>query len=1080
MSLRSLLARLILLCVGPLVLLAIFLSVKSVADKQAERDIEAANLLKSFAALVDQHLDSRISALQMLAASPMLDDPLRWNDLYKEAQGFHQGFGSHVILADTEMRMLFNTRVPFGDKLPMLPRPKGHAAVTTVLETGKPAVGDVFFGPIAKEPLVAIAVPVKRAGKTAFLFLTIFETRRFQDRLDNIALPPGWSLALLDGKKEAIARHDPPDYNPETDADSSGRFLLRSAISPWSVVLEIPRVIYRKPLIDAAAALAIAILGVTLISLLGGMLTGRRLGRAVASLAKTPEPGARFSNINEISLVRRLLYDSADKQKRFENYLRESEERYRSFFEQSIDAVFLTAPDGGILEANPEACRVFGYTMEELRQLGRDGVVDLTDPRLMPALEERARTGRFRGELNFLRKDGASFPGEISSSVFKDADGNLKTSMIIRDMTERRRQEEARAEIENRLRRFLEMAPLPIFHVDKDGSIIFRNERFIRVFGYTHDDVPTLTEWWSCAYPDPDYRRWVKETWNDALRRAAEEGKDIEPHEYMVTCKSGEQRTVEISGIILGEDFFGTFIDLTERKQAEATVRKERDFSSMVIDSLPGIFYMYDENRRFLRWNKNFEQVSGYTGAEIAVMSPLDFFVGEERNILEARISEVFIKGVSEVEAEFVAKDGMRTPFYFTGLTIKIDGRPCLIGVGIDVSDRRRTRNALQESEARYRALLETAPVGIAVHAEGKIVFANPFGAHLLGATSKEQIAGKPIQQIIHPDGIKQAQDRILRMLAGEKGLYPSEDVYLRLDGSPINVEVMATPLIYQGKPAVQVIVADITQRKRTEEELGKYRDHLEDLVRERTKELEQANLRLQELDRLKSMFIASMSHELRTPLNSIIGFTGIILMGMSGPISDVQRKQLGMVKNSANHLLALINDVIDVSKIEAGKADLGIEVFDLRPLILEVKESFAVALSSKGLSLKFQADEELHVTSDRRRVNQILVNLVGNAVKFTEAGSVAVFVTKSERRVEISVSDTGVGMTEKDMERLFEAFSRIHIQSRPMVEGTGLGLYLSRRIAALLGGEITAKSEPGKGSKFTLSLPLVYPGGKS
>jgi len=454
--------------------------------------------------------------------------------------------------------------------------------------------------------------------------------------------------------------------------------------------------------------------------------------------------------------------------------------------------------------------------------------------------------------------------------------------------------------------------------------------------------------------------------------------------------------------------------------------------------------------------------------------------VGEERNILEARISEVFIKGVSEVEAEFVAKDGTRTPFYFTGLTIKIDGRPCLIGVGIDVSDRRRTRNALQESEARYRALLETAPVGIAVHAEGKIVFANPFGAHLLGATSKEQIAGKPIQQIIHPDGIKQAQDRILRMLAGEKGLYPSEDVYLRLDGSPINVEVMATPLIYQGKPAVQVIVADITQRKRTEEELGKYRDHLEDLVRERTKELEQANLRLQELDRLKSMFIASMSHELRTPLNSIIGFTGIILMGMSGPISDVQRKQLGMVKNSANHLLALINDVIDVSKIEAGKADLGIEVFDLRPLILEVKESFAVALSSKGLSLKFQADEELHVTSDRRRVNQILVNLVGNAVKFTEAGSVAVFVTKSERRVEISVSDTGVGMTEKDMERLFEAFSRIHIQSRPMVEGTGLGLYLSRRIAALLGGEITAKSEPGKGSKFTLSLPLVYPGGKS
>jgi signal transduction histidine kinase len=250
---------------------------------------------------------------------------------------------------------------------------------------------------------------------------------------------------------------------------------------------------------------------------------------------------------------------------------------------------------------------------------------------------------------------------------------------------------------------------------------------------------------------------------------------------------------------------------------------------------------------------------------------------------------------------------------------------------------------------------------------------------------------------------------------------------------------------------------------------------NLVDDLNQKTEELAAANMKLQEFDRLKSMFIASMSHELRTPLNSIIGFTGIILMGMSGEINKVQKKQLGMVKNSANHLLDLINDVIDVSKIETGKTELTIEGFDLSDLAMEVKESFAVAASEKGLNLEWGTDGRVEVTSDRRRVRQILVNLVGNAVKFTETGTVAIAVSRGVKGIEIKVRDTGIGMHREDMESLFQAFSRIHFQDRPVVEGTGLGLYLSRRIAALLGGEITAESEPGRGSEFTLSLPQIY-----
>ena len=264
-------------------------------------------------------------------------------------------------------------------------------------------------------------------------------------------------------------------------------------------------------------------------------------------------------------------------------------------------------------------------------------------------------------------------------------------------------------------------------------------------------------------------------------------------------------------------------------------------------------------------------------------------------------------------------------------------------------------------------------------------------------------------------------------------------------------------------------------QRKR----LQRYSKKLEEEVRERTKELAEANIRLKELDRLKSMFIASMSHELRTPLNSIIGFTGIILQGMSGELNEEQRKQLTMVKNSANHLLALINDIIDVSKIEAGKVELRIEEFDLSALVQDVENSFRVAAEKKGLKMSLEMPKTLTIKSDERRTKQVLVNLVGNAVKFTDRGEIEIKVAEKDRKVEVSVRDTGIGMRKEDMDRLFKAFSQVSSEDRLRQEGTGLGLYLSKKIVDLLGGEIKAESEFGKGSVFTFTLPLKYEGAK-
>jgi signal transduction histidine kinase len=236
---------------------------------------------------------------------------------------------------------------------------------------------------------------------------------------------------------------------------------------------------------------------------------------------------------------------------------------------------------------------------------------------------------------------------------------------------------------------------------------------------------------------------------------------------------------------------------------------------------------------------------------------------------------------------------------------------------------------------------------------------------------------------------------------------------------------------------------------------------------------LKAANEKLQELDRLKSMFIASMSHELRTPLNAIIGFTGILLQGLAGPLNDEQQHQLGMVKSSSLHLLDLITDIIDISKIEANKISLNRESFDLSKMALEVLESFRPEAERKSLKLDITAPEKLRVESDKRRVRQILMNLMGNAVKFTPGGAVSVTVKKNEGDALVAVRDTGPGVRAADMAKLFQYFSQITSKDRPHNEGTGLGLYLSKKLATILGGDIMVDSEFGKGSVFTMMLPL-------
>ncbi|MBK8129212.1 MAG: hypothetical protein IPK53_09950 [bacterium] len=249
----------------------------------------------------------------------------------------------------------------------------------------------------------------------------------------------------------------------------------------------------------------------------------------------------------------------------------------------------------------------------------------------------------------------------------------------------------------------------------------------------------------------------------------------------------------------------------------------------------------------------------------------------------------------------------------------------------------------------------------------------------------------------------------------------------------------------------------------------------MEERVARRTAELAIAKERAESADRLKSAFLATMSHELRTPLNSIIGFTGILLQELPGQLNPEQAKQLGMVQGSARHLLALINDVLDISKIEAGQLEVAIAPFDARQMVEKVAQTSRVQAEKKGLALRVEIDPAVgELNSDRRRVEQILINLVNNAIKFTDRGEVGIHCWVKNGRFLTRVTDTGIGIKQKDMDKLFQPFRQIETGLDRRIEGTGLGLSICQKLVELLQGEVSVASEWGVGSAFCRCSAII------
>ena len=423
-----------------------------------------------------------------------------------------------------------------------------------------------------------------------------------------------------------------------------------------------------------------------------------------------------------------------------------------------------------------------------------------------------------------------------------------------------------------------------------------------------------------------------------------------------------------------------------------------------------------------------------------------------------------------------------------------------MVGSLLDITERKEIDDKLRESEARYRSILSSLNEGVLlVDAQSRILTSNPAASRLLGRGSAE-LLGNTVKreefERIREDGSTLPDEELgsARALAtGE----PQRDIRYgirRRDGSFVWILSNAEPVFGPegGKPIGAVVsFMDITERRRAEAELEQHRDHLEELVAQRTRELEDANRRLSALhgelerrateaetaNRAKSVFLANMSHEIRTPMNAIIGMTHLLQRGSMEP---AQRDKLARVSDAAQHLLSILNDILDISKIESGKMTLEDSDFRLEALFANVCSQVGEKARAKQLELLVDVDPALQRTlrGDALRLSQLLLNYLSNAVKFTEHGGVALRArlldsTADDLLVRCEVEDTGVGVDAASVDRLFAAFEQADASTTRQYGGTGLGLAINRRLAQMMGGEVGASGEPGIGSTFWFTVRL-------
>ncbi|MGZ3810335.1 MAG: PAS domain S-box protein [Mucilaginibacter sp.] len=496
---------------------------------------------------------------------------------------------------------------------------------------------------------------------------------------------------------------------------------------------------------------------------------------------------------------------------------RKSEEKYRSLIEHASDAIYVVDFKGNFTDVNASLCKMTGYTREELMGLNVEDIIDPEQLKVDPVKHGPRNPDEYvMRERRLLRKDKSIFDAEINVKMFHDD----RILVIARDITSRKKLEAEHREAELKFRTLAEKSMVGVYISQKE-RFTYVNPRFAEIFGYEPHELINTTDSAVNIIINEEARAAV---WKNIQARYSGEIDHVH-YEVVGTRKDGTLNYVEFYGnraIIDGQpSIIGTMLDITQRKKAEELILKEKELSESIINSLPGVFYLQNEKGEYLRWNKNFETVIGYTSEEIPKLTAKDLVGKDDLERVRETIKKIFSDGYATVESKVITKDGVKIPYLLTGIPIMYENQHCLLGTGIDISSRIKAEEELRYSEQKYKLLFESNPVPMWMIAKDdlSIIAVNDAAASLYGYTKDE---------LLHMSvtALRPEEDRENQIEGYKREISGGADVgvirHLKKDGTVMFVQIAANDIIFEGRPVRLSLTNDVTERLKAEEALKK------------------------------------------------------------------------------------------------------------------------------------------------------------------------------------------------------------------------------------------------------------------
>ncbi len=778
---------------------------------------------------------------------------------------------------------------------------------------------------------------------------------------------------------------------------------------------------------------------------------------------------------------------------------------YRAFFEEAVDGMFITDQHWRFLAANRQWLAITGYSLEDLLATHCTAMIDPEDFLRQPPLGVLVQQDRIATrEQCFLHKNGSRLQVEISQKIL--ADGNILS--VAHDITERKKAETAAKE------RTRELAALHALGMTVGSSLSLDQVGKAAMQGILTAVQPDLAYLFlrdgdklllqEVAPPEgrqrlgiiPEHRvgecicgltvRENKALYSRNIHRDSrctwDECKEAGIHSFaslplrtgseiigVIGLASLTDRDFEAQAGFLeilahqvslalanARNYESAWRELAERKSAEERLLQETVFNQTVLDSLPGLFYLFDHKGRFRRWNTNFEKVSGYTPDELTTMSPEDFFEGQGREAIRTAVREVFQNGESRTEAVFLAKDRTATPYFFTGRRFFLEGQPCLTGMGIDITERKNAEAALGESEKKSRAIFERSPVGIILlDSQSVILDCNEHFAAIFEVPRERYLGIKLLDRL--PDG--PIRDNLLKTLAGE-GIHRFEDSHTSIfSGKQVYLSIISERLT---PDLLIVVITDITEQKQAA------------LAQEKLQEQLLQAQKMESVGRLAG----GVAHDFNNMLTAILGHAELAMTSCSP--EDSIHANLKVIESAARRSADLVRQLLAFAR----KQTVAPKVLDLNDCVAGLLKML-VRLIGEDIDLVWKPDLEVWpIKIDPSQIDQILANLCVNARDaITGVGKITIGTknitfdaeyctlhptSSPGEYVQLSVSDNGFGMDKEILEHIFEPF----FTTKEVGKGTGLGLSTVYGIVKQNQGVVNVYSEPGKGTTFKIYLP--------